>query len=1230
MKLRLSIAVLALAACDVTIVEPDAGVIDACEGLAAMTVTAAPAVIRVNSATTLTATGGSGRYTFSVMMGGSGGEVRGDRFVSGPTPAMDHVTAADDCGNSAATTVDVRAAFAVSPTRATVRPGTTFTVVTSGLLGTARFTPQTMPSGGSMMMDGRYTAGPSEGLDLIEVEDTGTGEQAVLQFRVSNTATFRAAPARLALPAGASVPLAVVDGTGVVTWTKTSGPGTVTGTTFSTADGDTGTAVLTGRDGFTNETTTVTVRVLEELGRKSRPHGRLLDVASVVTGDFDGDMIQDVAVGVPESDLSKPAGGAVFVFKGTAAGLPMTPTWTITGETDTSQLGAVMAAGDLDGDGKDDLAISAPGADITGADSGAVLLYRFTAEGPKRMRDPLSGLTRLANFGAAIAIADADGDGDKDLIVGGPGSDLAPTPAINSRGIVDVFLVTPNQEIASEGAIRLGGWATAGDGTFLARTGLRFGRGLAVGDLNGDGRADIASLGAMQPPAGDGGVERSQLAIAVHFAREGAPRFPERPDLYVLPANLADNDEGNGRLAVVPASNGKPALLMISLERTDSPNLAVMDAGTPGGGNAGGALFFDLTGRPATGGTVAMPSFVTRTDAYARIYGDTANIQAGRSFAVADVDGQPGLELVLGAPYAAAPMGGTNAGKLLVYPLEAGVANRPADFRFGARGGVLGTAVAAWTPGSSRGLVALAPRASTQHGDFTGRVDALLGSGALSTWSVTSAELPAKVASEQFGLAVRVGATAGKVRALVGAPGFGGPDVNGLGTDTFVGQATVYELGQGATPKPVHEGAVGFYRADGGIPRFGGRASAFDVALTDFDGDGRQDFAVAVPGFAQPTATNMDYAQLDGGGGCLAGSTLGGVTVHTVAADGTHREAFRVWAGAAIPGCDAGTCTRSGLSRGGIAGGFDFDNDNRQDLAVTRAAGLELFSGRALDDPGLTKLTAACGPTYSLPQMPAATYGPVPLGDLDGDGCDEVAVRYGNINLNATPPDPVTTPNGVIIVFGASAAGACGTHLVPTFIRISGEPEVGLNSMQLGFSVAYAGAVLGDTRRFVAVSARLYPYLGVAQPTVLLFDVAQLLAKRPAAGGALVGAVGDGLTPLPVMYQERAPQLGRSLAGNVDLTGDGVVDLVVGAPGANVNGEGTGAVFVFAGGMALSGPRESVLTLVGDERERGLFGQDLSLFRGGGGLPATLGVGAPVSYRTGTANGAAFVVPLDF
>jgi hypothetical protein len=1209
--------------------------IDPCMGLPALMLSVSPNAVRVGTAVTLTASGGSGHYEYAVGPGGSGGMVNGDRFVAGMTPAMDTLSVIDDCHNTADAKLDVRAAFSVVPSKATVKPGTSFTVQVAGLIGTAVFMGDSLPSGGTIGMDGHYTAGASEGLDLIEVQDSVTGDQAVLQFTVSKTAAMHAAPARLALPAGASVPLNVDDGSNVVNWTVMSGPGLVADGGFTVPPGLSGTAVLKGQDMFTNETTTVTVRVLDELVRTGRPHGRLTDVASIVTGDFDGDGIQDVAVGVPESDLARPLGGAVFIYKGSSAGLSGTATWTILGGTDTSQLGAVMAAGDLDGDGKDDLAISAPGADIIATDSGAVLLYRFADDGPHLIRDPLSGLAKGANFGASIAIADVDGDGDKDLIIGSPGADLAATATVNSRGVVDVFILQKGQPIANQGTLRVGGWDTAPDGTFKVTTALRFGRWLAVGDLNGDGHADLSFLGAISPPASDGGSQKSQLAVAVSFGRASGQLFNDQPDLFVLPANLSDTDEGNGRLGIVPPDQGRPPMLLVTLERADSPNLTMGDAGTAGGTNGGGAYLFDLSTQMPSGAAPTTPLLIQRAAAFARIYGDAASIQAGRAFALADVDGQPGLELILGAPYAsngATPL----TGKLLVYPLSAltqgAVVNRASDFRAGARAEALGTAVAAWKPATATSLVALAPRATTTFGDFTGRVEAASGTGPLQMWTAANAEVPAKLAAEQFGLSVRLGATAGKVRALVGAPGFSGPDPNAYGTDTQVGQAVAYDSAATMTSTVVHEGAVTLFRKDGGAEVFGGRAAAFDVALTDFDGDGRLDFAVAVPGFATPTLSSADYVTVPDAGGCSTGSTLGGVTVHLVQSDGSDKEAFRIWAPAAIAGCnaDAGVtaCTRSALSRTGIGGGFDFNHDGKQDLAVTRTNGLEIFLGRAPDDPQLNKLTAQCGSAFTLPALATATYGPVPLGDLDGDGCDEIAVRYGAVS--GTTADPFVTPNGVVIVFGFDPGGMCGASTAPSWVRISGEPEVGINSMQLGFAIAPAGKVLGDARKLIAISARLYPYNGVAQPAVLLYDAAQIVAKRSMGIGVLAGAIGDGLTPVPVLYSARAPGLGRALAGNIDVNGDGTPDLIVGAPGANINGDGTGAVFVFAGGPSLHGQVESLLTIVGDGSERGNFGQDLSASPAVGALPSTLGIGAPASYRTGTSNGTAFTLPLGF
>ncbi len=1228
MKVRLLLACVLLCGCPETRKPPDPPPpVNECENLAAMTLMANPPKVRVNSASTLTATGGSGRTTFKVAAGGSAGEIRGDRLVTGPTPGKDVVTASDDCGNSGMVEIEVIAAFDVAPARASVKPTTRFQVKVSGTVGAPTFTAMTMGSGGTISATGLYTAGATAGLDLIEVRDSVTGEEALLQYAVSTTASFRALPAKIALPAGSSMPLQTIDGSGNVVWTVKSGPGAVSNGVFSVDKTAAGKAVLEGKDLFTNEVTTVGVGVMEELGRTSKPHGRLTDAAAIVTGDFDGDGIADVAVGVPESDLGRPSGGAVFIYKGTATGLPSTPTWTLVGDTDTAALGSVMAAGDLDGDGKDDLAIAEPFADVTVADSGAVLLYKFTSEGPVLMRDPLTGLGR-GNFGASLAIADVDGDGDKDLIVGSPAADLA--VAANSRGVVDFFILEKGKPIPDLAAIRVGGSDLAVDGTPRSFAQVRFGRALVVADLNGDGRADLASLGVVNN-AILGGVPqaRNQIAVALHFGRATPQLFPDTPDAYILPNNPADASEGTWRLGLVPKTGTKPAMLLLAADQLDSPDLSAM-GGVKSGANSGGVLLYDVSAQKPTGGPVAMPVQLGRPEAFARIWGDTAGITAGRSFAVADLDGDMGLDLVLGAPAANTVVGAmttVRTGMLLVYPLDALTAgaqvNKPAAVRSGAnRMDTLGVAVAAWKPGTSNGLVSYAARASSANGDFTGRVDAFLGTGPINTWAVTSSEPPARIASQQHGLATEVAVVNGQLRALVGMPGYSGSGVNNDGNELGAGQALLYSSGMGAAPTLVVEGAGAAYMSNGRLA-YGGRTMGVDVAFTDFDGDGRKDAVVAAPGFATPLPATTEYALNKAACTPAASQGNGGVLVFLARADGSFKEGFRLWGLLDIAGCTPAAttaCRRAAISRAGIAGGFDFDGDGKEDILALRNNGMEVFLGRAPDDATLGKPSMGCDPVFSLPSLVQAVSAPNAIGDLDNDGCDEVALRYSD-----------GTRSGVLIAFGYDASGArCGTHNVPVTLRIAGDPEVGLNNMQLGIATARAGKVLGDNRDFLAVSALLYPFNGVTQPTVLLFDIAQLVAKRPATGGAVVGAINDGITPITLVYKERAPLFGRSLAGNVDLTGDGKVDLVVSAPAANVNGDGTGAIFVFEGGPQLGGPRPAAITIVGDKNERASVGQDLCLSPPSAGVKAALAIGAPTSYRTGTANGTAWLLPFDF
>jgi hypothetical protein len=140
-------------------------------------------------------------------------------------------------------------------------------------------------------------------------------------------------------------------------------------------------------------------------------------------GDVNGDGYDDVVVGAPKLDNPEVDEGRAYLFNGSATGLALTASWTTESNQATAWYGrAVGTAGDVNGDGYDDILVGAPNYDTGQADSGKAYAFYGSSSGPSTTANWTASITQLkAWFARSVAsIGDVNGDGYSDAIFGTP------------------------------------------------------------------------------------------------------------------------------------------------------------------------------------------------------------------------------------------------------------------------------------------------------------------------------------------------------------------------------------------------------------------------------------------------------------------------------------------------------------------------------------------------------------------------------------------------------------------------------------------------------------------------------------------------------------------------------------------------------------------------------------------------------------------------------------------
>ncbi len=1159
---------------------------------------------------TVTPSGGTGDHLLALTTDASGAQFNENygTYLPGPTVNVDDVIRLTDagCEGSATTQVHVVPPLDVSPLEVSATPGTSFDLVVAGGSGSFACSLDTDGTGATVSSTCSYEGGLGQGEDILRIEDLQTGEVVTASVTLADDAALEPRPRRIWIPTGGSWELRVDGGSGYVTATPQLGAAVEfnEGTLEAVSPGVT---IFQITDDFTGQTAVLTTWGVAPLeGGFPRAGDNLITGDSASPGDIDGDGWADVVLGIVEADIGNYNSGAVHVYAGRDGGLEDAPVQTLAGQEYEDRFGRALHVADVTGDGELDLLVGSWLGDTGGTNAGRVELFPGLPGGffESTAAKTWAGDHPYDYLGTGITSCDFNGDGFQDLAIGGSADeDRSVSDIATQSGSVWIYLGGPNG-LPDQPSQKIYGTIPDGSGGWMPNGEARMGDELAAGDINGDGLCDLVAGGfEFQPPGETGNDGAVWLFLGTNTGSSTTAVYPE-PVAAWAALETGSRDSYFGREIDVGDvdADGKDDLLIgqyrhnvdgLSSSRHGAARLFLGEAWTetPAAGwtmpSEADWSWFGDNGFDAVGWEVRL--WQANSDAAMDIlvagYSEEVPGGIGSTGAVVSFEGMPGG---LPSPQPSAWFSGAISGDLYGVRVE-GLPDMDGD--------------------SMPDLFVYSSR-SEVHGIHVGAPffqPTALGA------SATPLQNPGESAGHRAGEGVAVLGDVnndGFEDIAVGVPEYdnAGDRINAGLVQLFLGNAT------GVADQALEYKEFERY-SDG--DRWGYRVAK----AGDFDGDGIDDFAAVGRYEDRPGSFSGAYAGNPNCGDSF--NNQGAVAIFRGSSNGAPdtQPAFLWWASEPNDGTNE------------LTGGFDLNGDGFDDLiaggwdwdtsTVNGTGGIEIIYGRPADPTGVVAL---CNDGEIIRGSEAnARMGRnlAPLGDVDNDGCDDVAIGaydedfgYGN--------------QGVVRVLWGFGPG-CG----------SSSPEVSLlvpqdSNARAGYALAGGEDVDGDGVPDLVVGGYsrnttgnqtgavwVVPgsYLQSLPREAFITEVPPQASNpiAPPTGGpyTLVGTVQDG-------------HFGRSVALLPGLGPGGTAAIAVGAPRSDLPGvERVGGVFIHTWDPSTGGVNPKPWGSFGGESftPNGRVGEEIA-----GGIldgDAALLVGGFRASSWGPAQGAAWFIPLS-